>query len=75
MIGPALKTLKTYFTAVGAALPQVLGLKHGQLNIKQASVTEDEAYLPTSLWWTRRTVGWKSEIVGPSGCIAATGPG
>jgi hypothetical protein len=45
MIGPALKTLKTYFTAVGAALPQVLGLKHGQLNIKQASVTEDEAYL------------------------------
>jgi hypothetical protein len=40
-----LRALRTYFTRLGAALPTVNGSKHGQVNIKQASVTEDEAYL------------------------------
>jgi hypothetical protein len=40
-----LRALRTYFTALGAALPPTNGSKHGQVNIKQASVTEDEAYL------------------------------
>jgi hypothetical protein len=40
-----LRALRTYFTSLGAALPTANGSKHGQLNIKQASVTEDEAYL------------------------------
>jgi hypothetical protein len=40
-----LRALRTYFTRLGAALPTANGSKHGQVNIKQASVTEDEAYL------------------------------
>jgi hypothetical protein len=40
-----LRALRTYFTALGAALPTANGSKHGQVNIKQASVTEDEAYI------------------------------
>jgi hypothetical protein len=40
-----LRALRTYFTALGASLPTANGSKHGQVNIKQASVTEDEAYI------------------------------
>ncbi len=41
----SLRTLRTYFTQLGAALPTANPTKHGQLNIKRASATEDEAYL------------------------------
>lgn len=44
MASPYLKNLRTYFTRIGASLPAVNPLKHGQFIVKQASATEDELY-------------------------------
>jgi hypothetical protein len=45
MIGPTLKNIRTYFTALGAALPSVSSIKHGQFTIKQALSTFDEVWM------------------------------
>jgi hypothetical protein len=45
MIGPTLKNIRTYFTALGSALPSVSSIKHGQFTIKQALSTFDEVWM------------------------------
>jgi hypothetical protein len=37
--------MRTFFSQLGASLPGANPSKHGQVNIKQAAATEDEAYL------------------------------
>jgi hypothetical protein len=40
-----LRPMRTFFSQLGASLPGANPSKHGQVNIKQAAATEDEAYL------------------------------